>query len=268
MFMARVRGEVHFLWRLLLVPMFIGYLKLFEAFDFVFHLASVNFIDYVWNFVLLGICLAGLVLLIIANPRRRLPAGIGMALVLFPLYLEGLQDGSYNFRTAASGVQITNIPLNVISLFVFFSGSVWGLLMMRGPKKREWEKSVLFLFLVGRLAGLFVWPEAGKYGYFWFSDAKLFAVSILVGAAADAVYRGLCAADVVTVILCGGWLLAADFLKDINIEIILYAAMALSIVYATVLLCSKPAKNMYLGFILSLLGMVAMGSMYILNIMM
>lgn len=266
--MARVRGEVHFLWRLLLVPMFVGYLKLFEAFDFVFHISSVKFIDYVWNFVLLGVCFLGLALLIAANPRRRLLAGIGMALVLSPLYLEGLQDGMLNLRTSAAGVQITNIPLNVISLFVFFSGSVWGLLMMRGPKKREWEKAVLFLFLIGRLAALFVWPDAGKYGYFWFSDAKLFAVSILVGAAADAVYRGLCAADVVTAILCGGWLIAAEYLKEINIEIILYAAMALSIVYSTVLLCSKPAKNMYLGFILSLLGMVAMGGMYIINTMM
>lgn len=266
--MARVRGEVHFLWRLLLVPLFLAYLKLFDAFDFVFQIASVRFIDYVWNFVLLGVCFLGLVMLIAANPRRRLLAGIGMALVMSPLYLEGLQDGAYNFRTSVTGVQITNIPLNVISLAVFFSGCVWGLLMMRGPKKREWEKSVLFLFLIGRLAGLFVWPDAGKYGYFWFSDAKLFAVSILVGAAADAVYRGLCAADVVTAILCGGWLIAANYLKDVNIEIILYAAMTLSVIYATVLLCSKPAKNMYLGFILSLLGMVAMGSMYILNIMM
>ncbi|MBR3928614.1 MAG: hypothetical protein IKJ65_06380 [Clostridia bacterium] len=266
--MARVRGEVHFAWRLVLLPLFLGYLKLFDAFDFVFQMASVRFIDYVWNFVLLGVCFLGLVLLIAANPRRRLLAGLGMALVLAPLYLESLQDGTLNFRTAASGVQITNIPLNMISMGVFFSASVWGLLMMRGPKKREWEKAVLFLFLIGRLAGLFVWPDAGKYGYFWFSDARLFAISILVGAAADAVYRGLCAADVVTAFLCGGWLVAAEILKEVNIEIILYAAMALSIVYATVLLCSKPAKNMYLGFILSLLGMVAMGSMYIMNIMM
>ena len=144
--MARVRGEVHFLWRLLLVPMFLAYLKLFDVFDFVFHIASVRFIDYVWNFVLLGVCFLGLVFLIAANPRRRLLAGIGMALVLSPLYLEGLQDGAYNFKTAATGVQITNIPLNAISLAVFFSGCVWGLLMMRGPKKREWEKTVLFLF--------------------------------------------------------------------------------------------------------------------------
>lgn len=266
--MARVRGEVHFLWRFLLAPLFVAYLKLFDAFDFVFHIASVRFIDYVWNFVLLGVCTLGLALLICANPRRRLLAGIGMALVLSPLYLEGLQDGMLNLRSNAAGVQITNIPLNVISLFIFFSGALWGLLMMRGPKKREWEKAVLFLFLAGRLAGLFVWPDAGKYGYFWFSDARLFAISILVGAAADAVYRGLCAADVVTAVLCGGWLIAAEYLKDVNIEIILYASMALSIVYMTVLLCSKPAKNMYLGFILSLLGMVAMGSMYILNIMM
>ncbi len=266
--MARVRGEVHFLWRFLLAPLFVAYLKLFDAFDFVFHIASVRFIDYVWNFVLLGVCALGLALLICANPRRRLLAGIGMALVLSPLYLEGLQDGMLNLRSNAAGVQITNIPLNVISLFIFFSGALWGLLMMRGPKKREWEKAVLFLFLAGRLAGLFVWPDAGKYGYFWFSDARLFAISILVGAAADAVYRGLCAADVVTAVLCGGWLIAAEYLKDVNIEIILYASMALSIVYMTVLLCSKPAKNMYLGFILSLLGMVAMGSMYILNIMM
>ena len=120
--MARVRGEVHFLWRLMLVPLFLAYLKLFDAFDFVFQIASVRFIDYVWNFVLLGVCFLGLVMLIAANPRRRLLAGIGMALVLSPLYLEGLQDGAYNFRTSVTGVQITNIPLNVISLAVFFSG--------------------------------------------------------------------------------------------------------------------------------------------------
>ncbi len=266
--MARVRGEIHFLWRLLLLPMFVGYLKLFDAFDFVFRITEIQFVDYVWNFILLGVCFLGLVCLIAANPRRRLLVGIGIALVLSPLYLEGLQDGVLNLRTNAAGVQITNIPLNVISLFIFFSGCAWGLLMLRGPKKREWEKAVLFLFLIGRLVGLFVWKDAGEYGYFWFSDARIFAISILVGAAADAVYRGLCAADVVTVILCGGWLIAAEYLKNINLEIILYAAMALSIIYSTVLLCSKPAKNMYLGFILSLLGMVAMGSMYILNIMM
>ena len=266
--MARVRGEVHFLWRLLLVPLFLAYLKLFDVFDFVFHILSVRFIDYAWNFVLLAVCILGLVFLLFANPRRRFLAGAGMGLVLSPLYLESLQDGMLNFRTGAAGVQITNIPLNVISLLIFFSGCMWGLLMLRGPKKREWEKAVLFLFLIGRLAGLFVWPDAGKYGYFWYSDARLFAISILVGAAADAVYRGLCAADVVTALLCGGWLIAAEYLKDINIEIILYAAMALSIVYLTVLLCSKPAKNMYLGFILSLLGMVAMGGMYLMNTMM
>lgn len=266
--MARVRGEIHFLWRLLLIPMFAVYLKLFDAFEFVFHLSGVYFIDYAWNFILLGVCFLGLALLMFANPRKRLLAGAGMTLVLSPLYLEGLQGGSQYFRTAASGIQITNIPFNAISLFVFFSGCMWGLMMMRGPKKREWEKAVLFLFLIGRLAGLFVWPDAGKYGYFWYNDARLFAISILVGAAADAVYRGLCAADVVTALLCGGWLIAAEYLKEINIEIILYTAMALSIVYSTVLLCSKPAKNMYLGFILSLLGMVAMGSMYLLNTMM
>lgn len=266
--MARVRGEVHPLWRLLLVPLFLGYLKLFDAFDFVFHITSVRFIDYAWNFVLLGVCFTGLVLLVLANPRRRLLAGIGMALVLSPLYLEGLQGGSQYFRTNITGMQITNIPLDVISLAVFFSGSVWGLFMLRGPKKREWEKAVLFLFMIGRLAGLFVWPQAGEHGYFWYSDACLFAVSILVGAAADAVYRGLCLADVVTSLLCGGWLIAAEYFKNINLEIILYAAMALSIVYITVLMCSKPGKNMYLGFILSLLGMIAMGSMYLLNTMM
>lgn len=266
--MARVRGEVHFLWRLLLVPMFVGYLKLFDAFDFVFNIAHVKFIDYAWNFVLLGVCIAGVVLLIIANPRRRLPAGIGMALLLSPMYLESQQAGSQFFRTNALGMQITNIPLNVISIAVFVSGAVWGLLMIRGPKKREWEKAVLALFLSGRLACLFMWPEASKYGYFWYNDAKIFALSILVGAAADAVYRGLCAADVVTLILCGGWLIAADYLKNVNLEVILYVCMALSIVYITVLMCSKPAKNMYLGFILSLLGMIAYGGMYIVNTMM
>lgn len=257
--MARARGEIHWLWRLLLIPLFALYVQLFDEFDFLWHIAEVRLVDYAWNFVFLGACLTGLVLLMAASPSRKSLFALGTVLLLTPEILE------YSYRMGESGMMVGEIDFDIIQIAIGVTGALWGLLMLRGPKKREWEKAVLWLFMLMRTAGLYFWKDAGSHGYFWYDDARLFVLSVLIGAAADSVYRALCLADVLTTLIAGAWLFVAPLLPTMDIKVVLYIEVTLSLVYATVLICSKPSRNMYIGFILTLLGMISYAAVYLLN---
>ena len=256
--MARSRGEIHWLWRLLLLPLFVLYLKLFDQFDFIWHIGSIQPIDYAWNFALLGVCAAGLVCLMCSSPNRRALAALGMLLLLAPEIPE------FGTRMGGIGISVSSIRLTIGMFVIRATGTLWGLLMMRGPKKREWEKVMLWLFLLARIALLNVWKDAEANGYFWYNDVRLFALSIVIGAAADSVQRGPCLADLLTPVVAGGWLLAAGILPvAMDIRVVLYIVVTLCLVYATVLMCAKPARNFYWGFIFALTGLIANAAVYL-----
>ena len=256
--MARARGEIHWLWRLLLIPLFALYVQLFDEFDFLWHMTTVRLVDYAWNFVFLGACIAGLILLMAASPSRKSLFALGAMLLLTPELLE------CSYGMSESGMMVSQIQFDVIAFAIRLTCALWGLLLLRGPKKREWEKAVLWLFMMMRTVGLYLWKGSG-YLDLWPQEIRIFAISVMIGAAADGVYRGLCLADVLTPILTGAWFLAAGILPTMDTKVVLYIEITLCLVYATVLICSKPAKNMYTGFILTLLGMISYAAVYLLN---
>lgn len=261
--MARARGEINWLWRLLLIPLFGLYLQMFECFDFVMHIGEIRILDYVWNLVFLGAGVVGVILLMAAAPGRKLLAALGMVLLLAPEIL--LASDAYTYDMNNLYMRITSLHPNVIGTAIRLTGAFWGLLMLRGPKKREWEKTVLWLIMIMRCAALFFWEDAADYGYIWYMDVKMFVLSVIIGAAADSVYRGLCLADVLVPVLAGAWIFLPSLIPNVEIKVILYAEAVLCVVYSTVLLCAKPARKMYWGFIFTLLGMVAYAAVYLLN---
>ena len=255
--MARKRGEAHFLWRLLLIPAFALYISFFDCFEFLLKPQSINFVEYARNFLFLGASLIGLMCLICASPSRRLLLSVGVVLLTLPVWL----DTGYHMGAAGKAIdeiKAADLP-NVI---LTASGCLWGTLMVRGPKGREWEKTILFLILLARVSAILMWPKAQVI---WFMDASLFAFSVLVGALADCVYRGPCLADLLIPVVAGGWILLIGWYKSLDISLVMYAMIALSLVLITYFLCTKPAKKMYLGFILTLFGVMTVSGMYLIN---
>jgi len=256
-YMARRRGEAHFLWRLILIPAFLMYLRLFDSFDFLMNLGKVNFVEYARNFLILSASAIGLVCLMLASPGRRLLLSAGLVLVSLPMWLET------GFHMGAAGLAVDEIlNANAISVVVTASGALWGTLMVRGPKGREWEKAVLFLFLLVRSAAILMWPPANIV---WFTDARLFVLAVCAGALADSVYRGPCLGDALVPLISGAWMAIVNFYPALDVGIVMYAVCALALVGATYFMCSKPAKNLYAGFILTLLGAACVSASYLIN---
>ena len=76
----RARGEAPWIFRILLLPMLYGYLRLlsfldYPSLDFVFQLPNAPFLTYGRNYLLLAACLLGFLLILFAAPGRRLPLG-------------------------------------------------------------------------------------------------------------------------------------------------------------------------------------------------
>ncbi|MBQ3079188.1 MAG: hypothetical protein IJC48_04205 [Clostridia bacterium] len=254
--MARKKGENLFLWRLVLIPAFLFYLRLFECFDFIMNLGSVNFVEYARNFLILGAAALGLILVIAASPSRRLLLSVGFVLILLPAWLDT------GFHMGPAGMAVDEIQnADALSLAFAASGCLWGTLMVRGPKGREWEKAILFLVLIARSAGLIMWTEINAV---WYTDAMVFALSVCLGSLSDSVYRTPCLGNLFVPAVSGGWILLVGWLKAIDVSIAMYIVIALSLVLITYFLCTKPSRKMYLGFILTLFGACAAAAQYFL----
>lgn len=110
----RARGEAPWIFRILLLPMLYGYLRLlsfldYPSLDFVFQLPNAPFLTYGRNYLLLAACLLGFLLILFAAPGRRLPLGAGLLLLTCPVWMRAflqfhaVQGGA---RAALHGVEL------------------------------------------------------------------------------------------------------------------------------------------------------------------
>ena len=144
----RARGEAPWIFRILLLPMLYGYLRLlsfldYPSLDFVFQLPNAPFLTYGRNYLLLAACLLGFLLILFAAPGRRLPLGAGLLLLTCPVWMRAfLQFHAVQGGARAVGEVVLSRPLAIASAAL---SALWGLMMVRGPRRREWEKSLMAL---------------------------------------------------------------------------------------------------------------------------
>lgn len=258
--MAHARkGSVSPLWRILLIPLAFGYFRLLSFLDigtleFLSRVNEASFLEYGRNYALLAACLAGFALLLFASPDRRGMLGAGLVLAVSPVWMNSF-IATYNIG-AAGAKAIGEIKIGGWTrLLSAASASLWGLLMVRGPKKREWEKAVwgiAFLFLIACRARA---EDEGTF--FWMYDAYTMGVSLILGGAADAIYNSPALPDALVPLTACAWVAAGLCFGVVTIEAALYGAILLSLVGATALLCLKPARKRYLGYIFSFVGVAA-----------
>lgn len=238
------------MWRLALAPLFIGYLSLFAEFRFALHIPNAPFVEYARNYLMLFACIAGFIMALFASPGRRALLGAGLILMLAPIWLP------FQTRVGSLGeIALAEIAdARALSLISRASAALWGLMMVRGPRGRDWEKSLLALALIARAGAMVVWRN--EY-LDWFDDTMLCSCAILAGALADCAYRGPCPPDLFVPLIAGGWLLVCFMYPAFNIVYLVAAGAVSALIGITALICMRPAKRMYAGYILALVGCLA-----------
>ena len=191
----RARGEAPWIFRILLLPMLYGYLRLlsfldYPSLDFVFQLPNAPFLTYGRNYLLLAACLLGFLLILFAAPGRRLPLGAGLLLLTCPVWMRAfLQFHAVQGGARAVGEVVLSRPLAIASAAL---PALWGLMMVRGPRRREWEKSLIAVALLARVGYVTFLGRASAEACI--DDMLLTGVAILIGAAVDCVYTAPTAA--------------------------------------------------------------------------
>lgn len=222
--------------------------------EFLTNIKAASFLEYGRNYVMLASCLAGFALLLFASSDRRGALAAGFILITSPVWMNPFIQ-SYNIG-AAGAQAIGEISLNDWPrLLMSVSVSLWGLTMVRGPKKREWEKAVIGILLI---AGIAYRTSRGDDGsLFWMYDAYTMGVTLLIGGAVDAAYSAPVLPDALTPLAACGWVAAGLCFGIVSVETALYGAILVSLIGATALLCMKPVRNLYIGYIFAFAGVAA-----------
>lgn len=255
----RSRGEIHPLWRVFLFPLLFGYFKLLpfldiETLEFVNHLPQASFLEYGRNYILLGACALGFLLILLSSPKKRTMLGAGFLLLTLPVWANPFI--TYSVGSASGAKAIGKLKdLSLPSLFCAASGALWALLMVRAPRKQEWQKVVLGIALILRAA--FLTLADAPDSYFWLDDARLTGIALLTGTCVDWTHCGPRISSAAVPVIACGWLLAGVYFEWISLNAALYAAIALSLVGATALICSKPVRRFHTGLILAFFGIAA-----------
>ena len=255
----RPRGEIHPLWRIFLFPLLFGYFRLLpfldiETLEFVNHLPKASFLEYGRNYILLAACAVGFLLILFSSPRKRAMLGAGFLLFTLPVW--GNPFITYAVGSASGAKAIGKLKdLSFPSILCAASGSLWALLMVRAQRKQEWQKAVLGIALLARIVYLTL--VGAPKSYFWLDDARLIGVALLAGGCVDWTHCGPRLSSLAVPAVAGGWLLAGVYFQWISLNAALYAAIALSLVGVTALLCSKPVRRFYTGLVLAFFGVAA-----------
>lgn len=245
----RARGEAPWIFRILLLPMLYGYLRLlsfldYPSLDFVFQLPNAPFLTYGRNYLLLAAYLLGFLLILFAAPGRRLPLGAGLLLLTCPVWMRAfLQFHAVQGGARAVGEVVLSRPLAIASAAL---PALWGLMMVRGPRRREWEKSLIAVALLARVGYVTFLGRASAEACI--DDMLLTGVAILIGAAVDCVYTAPTAADLCVPALALGWLFAAQVWRVLTLQYALLATIALSLVALILTLAAKPARRHAYGY--------------------
>lgn len=125
----------------------------------------------------------------------------------------------------AVGEVVLSRPLAIASAAL---PALWGLMMVRGPRRREWEKSLIAVALLARVGYVTFLGRASAEACI--DDMLLTGVAILIGAAVDCVYTAPTAADLCVPALALGWLFAAQVWRVLTLQYALLATIALSLV--------------------------------------
>lgn len=245
----RARGDAPWIFRLLLLPMLYGYLRLlsfldYPALDFVFQLPNAPFLTYGRNYLLLAACLLGFLLLLFAAPGRRLPLGAGLILITCPVWMHAFVSfHAVQGGARAVGEVALSRPLAVASAAL---PALWGLMMVRGPRRREWEKSLIAVALLARVGYVTLLGRASAGACI--DDMLLTGIALLIGAAVDCVYTAPVAADFFVPALALGWLFAAQVWRVLSLQYALIATIALSLIVLILVLTAKPARRRAYGY--------------------
>lgn len=224
-----------------------------DTLSFLRHLPSASFLEYGRNYLLLAACLCGMLMLLFGSPQHRAMLAAALVLTTAPVWL----DTFINYHMGAAGTQaIGEIALDKWpSILGTLSASFWGILMVRGPKKREWEKAVIGILMLSRVAFLTLRGE--QIALSWADDAFVTAASLLIGAAADAVYNGPILPDLLVPLCACGWVGLSLIFPVLSLNAALYCGILASLVGATALICSKPLRRRLIGYIFAFAGIAA-----------
>lgn len=251
----RARGEAPWIFRLLFLPMLYGYLRLlsfldYNSLDFVFQLPNAPLLTYGRSYLLLAACVLGFLLVLFAAPGRRLPLGAGLLLLTCPVWMHGfLQFQAVQGGARAVGEAELSRPIAIASAAL---PALWGLMMVRGPRRREWEKSLIAVALLARVGYVTLLGRASADACI--NDMLLTGVALLLGAAVDCVYNAPTAADLYVPALALGWLFAAQVWHVLGLSYALLATIALSLVALILLLAAKPGRRRAYGYIWALVA--------------
>ncbi len=245
--MKRSGGDINVLWRLLLIPAFLGYLYAFEFFKLIFE-SSASFEQHAWDYLMLAACVAGFLCIMFASSNRKTVLAVGLILITIPIWL-GMSAGV----DVSSAKKINAADLDYAKIALCASAALWGLLPVRGKRAREWEKAPLAIALIIRAAAIALLDVSDD---FWLCDSIMFALSTLIGCAVDCAYRAPCLPDIAVPVITCGWL-ALAMCAVTDVKYALYASIALSLVCVTALFRSKPVRKLYTGHMLTLAGMIA-----------
>ena len=253
------KGRVSPAWRALLIPLFLGYFRLLSFLDigtmeFIRNIKEAPFLEYGRNYAMLAACVVGFALLLFASADRRGMLAAGLILAASPVWMNGFVV-TYNIGSAGAKA-VGEIRIDGWArLLSAVCASLWGLLMVRGPKKREWEKAVMGALFVVLIAYRTATEDADSV--FWMYDAYTMGVSLCVGGAVDAVNSAPTIPDALVPLTACGWVAAGLCFGVVSMEAALYGAILLSLVGATALLCRKPVRKRYIGYIAAFAGIAA-----------
>ncbi len=245
--MKRKSGDINPLWRLLLIPAFMGYLYAFDFFKLIFK-SSAPFEQNAWSYLMLAVCIAGFLCFMFASSNRKTVLAAGLILITIPVWL-----GIYAGIDVSGAKKIDTSKLDYIKIALYASCALWGLLPIRGKRAREWEKAPLAIALIMRVSAIALLNLADD---FWIIDSIMFALSTLIGCAVDCAYRAPSIPDITVPAITCGWL-ALALNAVIDVKYALYASIALSLVAITALSRAKPIRKLYTGHMLTLAGMLA-----------
>lgn len=254
----KTKGELSRIWRILLVPMLAGYVWLLafmnmDALAFVKSAGSATMLEYGRNYVVLAACVLGFLMLVFGSAGRRLMLAAALALMTLPVWLDPFVSYSIgSVGTKAIGeIAFDKWP----SMLGTMSAAFWGVLMVRGPKKREWEKAVIGLIMLARVGLITLRGE--EMALSWVYDAFVMGVSVLIGAAVDCVYSGPALPDLIVPLCACAWVVLSLIEGALDVTIALYGTIVIALVAATAFICMKPLRKRYLGYIFALAGVAA-----------
>ena len=253
------KGRVFPAWRVLLIPLFLGYFRLLSFLDigtmeFVLNIREASFLEYGRNYAMLAACVVGFALLLFASADRRGMLAAGLILAASPVWMNGFV-AAYNIGSAGAKA-VGEIRIDRWTRLLGAVGSsLWGLMMVRGPKKREWEKAVIGAMLIALIA--YRTAEEDADSVYWMYDAYTMGVSLCVGGAVDAVNSAPTIPDALVPLTACGWVAAGLCFGVVSMQTALYGAILVSLVGATALLCLKPVRRRYIGYIAAFAGIAA-----------